>query len=183
MAALCLLPQLFVPRRLKSRVPLRVSVSMLPAVALAGWTVVLGLAMPSILVKGTFDGEEFAPLPASATNVKAYRWTAGFAYEAWVRFTASPDDVEAFLATSPELRGAEPEHFSRDRMLIARPPDEDAHADKGDSKPHVYAPPSPFSPSWYVPEIREKGRRYKSPAGYTVIVNDATGTVYIYDAD
>ncbi|MFO8012964.1 MAG: hypothetical protein R6X20_06620 [Phycisphaerae bacterium] len=180
-AALCLVPQLPVPRRFKSGGLRRVVAFTLPAVVLAMLMVWHGL--PSTVLGNMLGNEHFAALPPSASDVKVEGWTTGFCYEVWLRFTASPEDVEAFLAASPELRDVEPEHFNRDRMLLLRPRGQASDADLDADGPHAFAQRSPFAPSWYAPEIREKGRVYSSPSGYNVIVNDATHTVFIYNAD
>jgi len=181
LAALCLVPQLLVPRRFKRSGLPRVAAFMLPAVALAAFMVYWGL--PSTRLQAMLDNEDFAPLPASATGVKVDGWICGFAHEAWLRFTAPADEVEAFLAASPFLEGTAPEHFGPERMLLLPPSDADALEVWQIGGPNKFVFRGTYPPSWYTPEVREKGRRYECPSRCTVIVNDATGTVYIYCHD
>ena len=146
-------------------------------------------ALPSSRVRSILNGQEFARLPASARNVKIQGWAMGFAYETWLRFDATHEDVETFLSRSPALQGLEPERLGPDKMLIRRPEDYRAEQGKHDSPPHVFLPEHRLLPDWWEPEIREKGRRYDNiplerlgRVG-AVIVNDRTGTVYIWLGD
>jgi hypothetical protein len=180
-AALCLVPQLLVPRRLKRSGLPRIAAFTLPAVALAAFAVYWGL--PSTRVRAMLDGEHLAPLPPSATGVQVQGWVAGFAHRRWLRFTAPAEEVEAFLENSPLVRGTEPEHFGPGRMLLLPPLEGGAVTFWDDDGPTAYAYLGPDPPPWYAPEIREKGRRYACPHQCTVIVNDATGTVYIHTSD
>ena len=184
-AGVCLIPQLLIPRRFKSAGLLRVTVFILPAVLLAAWMVVS--ALPSSHIRAILDGEHFARLPASATAVKVEGWAAGFGHESWLCFKATTQDVEAFLANSPVLHGLEPEHFGSDRMLLLPPRDDDADPGKYAAMPRELLEWSPCAPGWYTPEIKESGRRYvvmgRMGRYCTVIVNDETGTVYIYLSD
>lgn len=142
-AGVCLIPQLFIPRRFKSAGLLRVTVFILPAVLLAAWMVVS--ALPSSHIRAILDGQHFARLPTSATAVKVEGWAAGFGHESWLRFKATTQDVEAFLANSPVLNGLEPEHFGSDRMLVRPPRDDAADPGKYAAMPHEVLELSPYA--------------------------------------
>jgi len=118
-----------------------------------------------------------AELPPSATGLRIGRsgWSAGRVFI--LRFNASPAEIEAFLATSPVLRGSTPISYSAAYPLT---PDLAAAGDVLSGHPDW--------PSWFDPWLRKAGRMYR-PEHSTdntsyelswIIVNDETHVVYAY---
>jgi len=134
----------------------------------------LAREVPRILGDG-----RLAPLPVSATGVRAFSWSSGFAGESYLVFRASPEEIESFLAASPSLDGVKPEEFGPAHPHLPYRQGEADSAGLGHA-----ACFSGARPSWYDPTIAVKGREYAIPPvnGHdsgSVVVNDATGTVYI----
>lgn len=139
-------------------------------------------SLPSVTARRILTLAELAPLPASATEIKAYEWSFIFSGEQFLRFRARPDDIERFLDESPILRGAECETFSAERMRVRSTNDPEKlgrHHEAG----HETFIPDPSAPDWYKEEIR-KGRLYiiRPEWGYypgQVIVDDEEHFVYV----
>src|SRR5690242_4255274 len=62
-----------------------------------------------------------APLPASATDVRAVEFHNLFSGEAFVRFRALPQEIETFLSASPGLRGVTPQKFTPAHQYLPYP--------------------------------------------------------------
>jgi hypothetical protein len=107
-------------RRLKSR-PVWAFLFLLPALPIGTLTVYR--SMPSVKAQGVLARGRLAPLPESATDIKVYTWSSLFSGEEFLRFQASPEDVERFLKESPILQGAKCERFSKERMRVVSPHD------------------------------------------------------------
>ncbi len=132
------------------------------------------------------DGR-LAGLPASATNVKAEGWSGIFTGEDYLMFQADPKEINRFIAGSVSLKGQKPQVFSPEKMYV--PMDSDGEHKTGytmEGEPkHEYFFTDKYSPKWYDPTIRVRGRKYEIPSEKmhnwgSVIVNDQTNTVYIW---
>lgn len=124
-----------------------------------------------------------APLPADATDIHAssvHSWTW---MSAFVRFTASPESVEAFLSASPGLMRVRAEEFDPKHMYLpfqSRPADV---LNDRNSYFHDYS--RGYNAPWFDRTIRGRGRRYVVPADGEenwgeVVVDDVRHVVYIY---
>ena len=140
---------------------------------------------PTVKAPEILNAVNLAELPSSATDIKVHSWRKLFAGEDLLMFRASSQDIEAFVKDSPALKGVEPQEFSEEYQYLPYP---DGFV-KVDPK-HEYFSPRRGSASWFVPAVREKGRRYDSGsakggrldphlAKVQVIVNERTGTVYV----
>ena len=104
--------------------------------------------------------------------------------EEYLKFKASPDDIELFLAASPILKDKECVNYTEDKMRLAYP--EDYKENEGlYNTPHEYFFPHHMAPDWYKGEIEGLGRRYEiQPDGYhypgEVIIDDESGIVFVY---
>jgi hypothetical protein len=112
---------------------------------------------PSRAIATAREWGKLAPLPASATEVRAVEYHNLFAGDAFIRFKAPPAEIEAFLAASPGLRGVTAEKFTPKHMFTPYPTTDD-NLDEWTQHRH-------FSlrqyPPWCDPTIRTKGRRYQ----------------------
>ena len=120
-------------------------------------------SLPSVIASRILTLAELAPLPESATEIKAYEWSFIFSGEKYLRFRASPGDIRRFFDESSILHGAECETFSAERMRVLSP--------------------NPNVPDWYKDEIKQ-GRRYiiNPEWGYypgEVIVDDEEHFVFV----
>jgi len=137
-------------------------------------------SLPIVQVRALLTYAKLAPLPPSATGIKVYSWSSPFSGEDLMRFTASPNDIEQFLAQSPALQGQEPRRYSTHMIRLALPKDFQSIPDDGNEHfvPH-------HLPAWYKQEIRGPARKYVvQPPRYQypgeVLVDDETNTVYVY---
>lgn len=122
------------------------------------------------------DGR-LAPLPESATGVRAYSWAAGFGGASYLKFTAAPGDIDAFIASSPSLKFVKP--------VLPSAPDEEF-----DEK-HIETEALcrrfsrvPYEVEWFKPAFNGTARGYEIPTernvnGGYIVVNPDTNTVYI----
>ena len=122
-----------------------------------------------------------APLPSGASDVRVVEnstltWTGYY-----LRFVATPQQINAFIALSPGLRGKSAEIFSPAHQYLPAP---DRKLDMSD--PKVAANSYFFEAPWFDRAVRQSGRRYivswQGNFG-ELVVNDANHTVYIYVAD
>jgi hypothetical protein len=115
--------------------------------------------IPANVIRAAREQGGLAPLPPSATDVHTDGWSTGFSSARYIRFKAKPQEIEAFLATSPGLKGVSPERFSPKHMYLPYPkhtPNSDEELEE--SVRHKYF--SLNGPSWYNPTIRVTGCRY-----------------------
>lgn len=130
---------------------------MLPAIAIG--TNSLYHSLPAVAARRILSHGELAPLPESATEIKVYTWSSLFSGEEFLRFRASPRDIEQFLDESPILQDAECEKFSRDRMRVRSPHDPEKWGEYREAGHELFVP-DPSAPPWYKEEIIRGGRRY-----------------------
>jgi hypothetical protein len=140
--------------------------------------------IPSNVISAVREQGNLAPLPPSATDLKTYGWSSGFSSGRYIRFKAPAQEIEAFLAASPGLKGAKPEHYGPERMYLPYPK-EQPRTDEGyeEYRRHQYF--SLNGPEWYNPSIRMKGRLYGIPwhgPGYhgQVVIDDELHVVFVY---
>ena len=140
-------------------------------------------SLPRVMASEILTYGRLAPLPESARDVKADSWSSPFSGEWFLRFRATPEDIEGFLNTSPSIRGQEYVRFSPERMRLAWPRERIREfPPQGDG--HEYFIPGSLAPGWYSPQIRQRGRGYNIPAeGYhnwgEVIVDDEEHIVFV----
>lgn len=165
--------------------------------AIVGLAAVIGIALavfqtarvgsaPARQVAAARAWAGLAPLPPSATQVRAseegaFTWTAYY-----VRFSAPPEDINAFLAASPGLRGERPEIFTARHKLLPGPARGQSLTARQLTDGNSYILYGLPSPSWFDRTVRTSGRRYNIHHGGNygeVVVNDASHTVYVYVAD
>src|SRR5207249_7924258 len=77
--------------------------------------------IPSNVIRTAREEGGLGPLPPSATDVRTYGWSNGFASGRYIRFSAPPQEIDAFLAASPGLKGVNPERFSPKHMYLPYP--------------------------------------------------------------
>jgi hypothetical protein len=147
-------------RRLKHNL-LWATLFILPSIILG--TNLLYASLPTVTSNRILTLAELAPLPASARDIKVYEWSFIFSGEKYLRFRASPSDIEKFLKESSILQNAECENLPAERMPV---------------RLH-----NPSAPNWYKNEIKQ-GRLYiiEPEWGYypgRVIVNDEEHFVYV----
>lgn len=115
---------------------------------------------PVVRAPGVLGRAGLGDLPVSARDVQIHSWAFLMSGKHTLRFAAEPNDIEAFLASSPSLEGVACQTYSSERMrLPAR-----THADISGRSPeggHDYFDPRTPVPRWYQQEIRGSGRRYE----------------------
>ncbi|GJM25689.1 MAG: hypothetical protein DHS20C16_21040 [Phycisphaerae bacterium] len=147
------------------------------------FSLILWLERDAAKIQGALATGRLADLPVTATNVEVETIGNMFSRQFWLRFEASPEDIEAFISESPGLAGIEPEHIG------SQPSETNDRRDGDATKVADEVTSSPIGTyhdrlEWFDPEIRVRGRRYEIPwdknANYgEVIINDETNTVYI----
>jgi hypothetical protein len=155
---------------------------LLPAIALSGDLFYRHL--PKVAANRILAHGELAPLPESATDIKVYTWSSPMSGEEFLRFSATPDDIEVFLNTSPILKRAECKKYSKDKMRLPYSKDYFNKFEKHYNDSHEYFSPERDAPEWYIEELRGVGRRYTiHPKGYhypgEVIINDEKNLVFV----
>jgi len=143
----------------------------------------LYLSAPTVEAQTILEDMNLAPFPRSATGLKVFSWSTDFSGHVFLRFTASREDIESFLSSSPILKQAECERYSRDRMRLVQIRD-DTRFERGPQNSNDYFSPNPTTPPWYTGEIRGDGRRYRfSPRKYghwaEVIFDEERNVVYM----
>lgn len=139
-------------------------------------------SLPTVNARRILNLAELAPLPKSAKEIKFYTWSSLFSGEKFLRFRASPRDIEKFIKESPILQDAECEIFSAERMRVKYPKDSKKRGQIYNTGHETFIP-DPSAPNWYKGEIK-KGRLYiiNPEWGYypgEVIVDDEQHFVYI----
>jgi hypothetical protein len=155
---------------------------LLPAIWLG--TDCLYKSVPTVAAREILAWGELATLPESATDIKIFAWSSLFSGEEFLRFRASPDDIERFLETSPILERVECQDYSKDRMRLPIPKDY-GMKEEHFMGPHEYFSPEAHAPEWYREEFRGPGRRYIiHPKRYhypgEVIIDDEKNLVFVY---
>ena len=117
-------------------------------------------SLPSVRAEQILGTGELASLPQSATTITVYTWSTPFSGEEYLKFRASREDIEAFVAKSPILKGAEYSDYSTAKMRLL---DGKQNASiGGNGAPDVeYIRHHRTVPPWYMEEIRWRARRYR----------------------
>ncbi|MGD9110620.1 MAG: DUF4190 domain-containing protein [Phycisphaerales bacterium] len=137
---------------------------------------------------GILKAGRLAPLPQSAADVKAAGWSSIFAGEDYLMFSASPADIDKFIADSPSISKSIPEVYTPQHKHLPSP---ENISDFNDFEieehiKHDYYYRHEDTPDWYEPTINI-GRKYEIPGdpnknGHnwgSVIINDESHCVYI----
>jgi hypothetical protein len=140
--------------------------------------------IPANVIRAAREQGNLAPLPPSATDLRTDGWSTGFSSGRYIRFKATPQEIEGFLGASPGLKGVRPERFHPRHMYVPYP----KASPRTDGELEEYAHHSYFSlhgPAWYNPTIRTKGRRYGIPwhgKGYygEIVVDDVHHVVFVH---
>ena len=165
------------PWKPKKRFPWKLLLGMIAvigvAVGLAGLVTTFGTGGN---LQAALSAGRLADLPDSATNVEVAGTGSSQSVTYLLKFTATVEDIEHFIAESPSIRWREPEQLGPERMYVPR-------TEGGDAGPHVYFQPDSRYP-WFDPTVREQGRRYVIPpergsGSGEVIVDDGNHIVYI----
>jgi len=156
---------------------------LLPAITIGGgW---FYCSTPIAQARATLARGELARLPKSATDIRVYMWSSPFSGEEFLRFRATPEDIEKFLKESPILRGAKCRKYSKDRMRLKQPEDYWQRLMEYREDQHEYFHPDPSTPDWYKQEIRSPARSYMiRPKRYhypgEVLIDDEENLVFVY---
>jgi hypothetical protein len=137
-------------------------------------------SLPSVRIHRILSHPELARLPESAYDLKVYSWSTFMSGEIFIKFNATPEDINLFLSQCQILKGKECKYYSKEKMRLP-------HHNKVQtlSTSHEYFSPDPASPDWYHEEITQKGRLYEiQPEGYhypgEIIIDDEISVVYIH---
>ncbi len=130
------------------------------------------------MVSRALDLGRLAALPPSASGVHADGTSNLFSMTYLLRFDAPADEIAAFVAQSPGLRGVAPEQFTAGHMMLQRPAGGGVPADG-----HRRFRLDPRYP-WFDPTVRLRGRRYEIPQDANarwgeVIIDDERNTVFV----
>jgi len=140
-------------------------------------------SLPSVRAQEILGTAELAPLPESATGITVYTWWTPMSGEEYLRFRASREDIESFVAKSPILERAERRDYSPAKMrLFDR--NETAPAAGAGTDDHEYIRNHPTAPPWYMQEIKCRARRYAIPRTVykhkgELIIDEDNNVVYV----
>jgi len=153
---------------------------LVPATALSANS--LYHSLPRVRASEILAYGRLARLPESATDMRTDSWSSPFSGEWFLRFRASPEDIESFLNSSPSLEAQDSVKYTPERMRLSWPKERIQEASPQDG--HEYFIPGSLTPEWYNPQIRQRGRRYNIPAeGFhnwgEVIVDDEEHVVFV----
>ncbi len=157
-------------------------------VVLAAVGAVLGTLGTKGKLRAALRLGQLADLPRAASNVHFDGLVRDGRAHYFVTFTASADDIDRFLRTSPGLRTVLAEPLGPQRMSVPRgtvlPTTTSSPAAPG---AHVIYDPEPQFP-WFAPNVQTQGRRFViTPGDLTgrgeIIVDDERHIVYIRVAD
>ena len=175
-------------RRMAAR-PLKV-IGVLLVIGLTTWLLVFQGAEQRDIAMAR-EMLRLAPLPADAADVHAASIHSSTWASAFVRFTAPPAEIEAFLASSPGLKGIIPKGFTPTHRYLPDtqvPKHLDPDTPRQDTYFHDYA--RIYHLPWFDRTITQAGRGYfvsfgpnADDEGGEVVVNDARHVVYIYADD
>ena len=141
------------------------------------------LSTQKILSAGRLDS-----LPVSTTELEVSGWGGFTTGEDYIKFRATPEDINKFITMSQSIKGVTPEIFNSEHMYLPYIKDVEKNMDSENYFKHNYYYEHQGAPAWYKPTITKNGRMYKIPGdpnmrGHnwgSVIVNDETNTVYIW---
>jgi len=153
----------------------------LPVILIAGYVVYESL--PTVCANRTLSNANLAPLPESYYDLNAWQWSFIFSGSEYLKFKASPEDIERFIASSPILRGNTCVIYGDEKQRLPRPRDFGTKQDHFSDRYEFYSP-DPSAPDWYITELKGAGRRYEiKPLRYQcpgeVIIDDESGTVFV----
>jgi len=148
----------------------------------SGAGVLLSRLYRSHTLKVTLQLGRLADLPVGANDVRIDGSSNLFTSCYRIRFKATPDEIEAFVACSPGLRGIAVEQFTPEHMYLPSPD----FRNGTDADGHCYYRTARDYP-WFDPTIRVKGRRFEIPQDHNanygeVLLNAETQTVFIWVA-
>ncbi|MBF5044917.1 hypothetical protein FGE12_21125 [Aggregicoccus sp. 17bor-14] len=130
-----------------------------------------------------------APLPAGAQEVQVRTLGNLFSRSGWVRFEASSDAIETFLAASPGLAAVRPQRLcdpASQTLPVELPPDTAAvFVDAGSGRCTPRLLQLPPGGSAFDPRGVQAGRLFEvaqdaQADGGRVLVDDASHTVYVW---
>ena len=152
-----------------------------PIILIAG--MIIYESIPIVAARKILLHANLSPLPDSYYEINAWHWSSLFSGEEFLKFRASPEDIESFLSSSPILKDKIYELYSIERMRIPYP-DKYGTEEEHFNTPHEYYYPSPSAPDWYIEQLKGPGRRYEiHPEDYyypgEVIIDDESGTVFV----
>ena len=164
---------------------------LLPTVILSGMTLYSALRLrpialhelqPAVRAAKILDNARLASLPDSAADIRVHEWSSPFSGEDFLRFRASPAEIERFLSESPSLKGKQAEPFQRK----AEPSPSTPARRSGwpyDTLWFQSFMAEPGAPDWHRQPV-DRGRRYEfRPKGRyleaEVIVDDDNNLVYV----
>jgi hypothetical protein len=138
-------------------------------------------SLPSVRAQEILAGADFAPLPDSARQIKVLTWSTPMSGEKYLRFRASPTDIESFLRQSPVLEEVEYGEYSDKRMRLFC---SDTTYGTSSQDFHEYITKKKTAPPWYMQEITQSADRYRLlPKGYNhageLTVEEKTNFVFI----
>lgn len=124
-----------------------------------------------------------APIPDSATEVRAVKHDAFTWSEIFISFQAPPAAIDTFIKSSPGLASVQPEILSPKHMYLRDPTSPNADRDMRHLYFHNEA--ARYGASWYDPTVRTKGRLYPLTPSKTldlgeIVIDDQRHTVYIH---
>jgi hypothetical protein len=165
--------------RIKSRITWAV-LFLWPILLIGG--VSLHRSLPLQRAQTVLSNAGLASLPESATEIKVFTWSTPFSGEEFLRFRASREDIESFLAESAILKVSQCQRYSKDRMRLIYPDDYAASGKYQDDRHEYFF--DKCAPPWYIQEIKGPGRRYRIlPKGYNhageVIFNEEENLVFV----
>lgn len=137
-------------------------------------------AWPSVRAAQILSNGELAPLPPSAKQIKVHTWSSPMSGEEYLTFSATRDDIEQFLSTSPILRDVEYLEHSEGEVTLFYPRQRSMSAE---SLRSYVSRPLP-GPPWFMKDPKGSLRRYRIfPSGYhsscTVIIDERHNLVYV----
>ena len=154
---------------------------MLPSIAIGSMSIYF--AVPSVKARVILSHAELANLPRSAHDIRVYTWSSPMSGEEFLKFKASSDDIEIFIASSPILKNKECEKYTQKKMRLPYPKNDGVEKEYLNTQ-HEYYIPDLSAPDWYDGEIKGNGRRYEiHPDGYhypgELIIDDASSTISV----
>lgn len=157
---------------------------LLPVILIGGRAVYR--SWPSVRAARVLYNADLAPLPPSATEIKVYLWFTPIipmSGEGYLRFRATPDDIEHFLTTSPILRDVEYANDSENQITLFYPRDDRRRLSPEDIRYRI-SRDLKRAPAWFIKELTGSMMGYYiDPSGSqisgAVIVDEASNLVFV----
>lgn len=137
-------------------------------------------------IVGALATGRLADLPASARNVKVETSGNMFSRQFWLKFEATPEDIEAFIAASPGLKGIAPEYIGSEQPHAPLIANATTNGITKVAEPETRRSREPEDEPirWIKMGVGKRGRRFEIPwdeqSNYgEVVIDDVTNTVYI----